>query len=158
MRPCTLATLLVCLVAPLAAYAAPAARVVEAGLYSAEPVADPPADTPRGRYRLLESTTRVPLRLGVRFGFCADFEGLDAEDKATMTELVRHPLMTLPSGIEATGWNVPRKMRVREGRGTWCAAFQFTRPHELVPGTWRFVVSDADGDLLSVQFEAVPAP
>ena len=137
--------------------AAPTARIIESGLYSTDPVADPPRGTPVGRYRLLERTQKVPLRLGVRFGFCAQFEGVEVEGKYMLTEIVRHPLMVQPSGIEITGWNVPRMLNVENGRGIWCESHVLTQPHELVPGRWRFVVGDADADLVVEEFDAVPA-
>ena len=137
--------------------AAPTARIIESGLYSTDPVADPPRGTPVGRYRLLERTQKVPLRLGVRFGFCAQFEGVEVEGKYMLTEIVRHPLMVQPSGIEVTGWNVPRMLNVENGRGIWCESHVLTQPHELVPGRWRFVVGDADADLVVEEFDAVPA-
>ena len=61
------------------------------------------------------------------------------------------------SGIEITGWNVPRMLNVENGRGIWCESHVFTQPHELVPGRWRFVVGDADADLVVEEFDAVPA-
>jgi hypothetical protein len=135
--------------------AAPTATLLEYGVYSADPVASPPEGTPLGRYQLLEKTRRIPLRLGTRFGFCARFEGLEVEGKYTLTEIVRHPVMVQPNGVEVGGWNVPRMVRVDNGRGVWCGGFQFTKEHELVPGTWRFTVGDSDADLLVEEFETV---
>jgi len=123
--------------------AAPTATLLEYGVYSAEPVASPPEGTPLGRYQLLEKTRRIPLKLGTRFGFCARFE------------IVRHPVMVQPNGVEVGGWNVPRMLRVENGRGVWCGGFQFAKEHELVPGTWRFTVGDSDADLLVEEFETV---
>jgi len=137
------------------AMAAPSATLVEYGVYSADPVATPPEGTPLGRYQLLEKTRRIPLKIGTRFGFCARFEGLEVEGKYTLTEIVRHPVMVQPNGVEAGGWNVPRMLKVENGRGVWCGGFQFTKEHELVAGTWRFTVGDSDADLLVEEFETM---
>ena len=137
------------------AMAAPSATLLEYGVYSADPVAIPPEGTPLGRYKLLEKTRRIPLKIGTRFGFCARFEGLEVEGKYTLTEIVRHPVMVQPNGVEAGGWNVPRMLKVENGRGVWCGGFQFTKEHELVAGTWRFTVGDSDADLLVEEFETM---
>lgn len=140
------------------AWAGATATVVEYGVFSTDPVDGAPEGTPLGRYRLIERTRTIPLRVGVRFGFCARFDGLDGvEGKYTLTEIVRHPVMVNPAGIEVAGWNVPRMLRVEGGKGVWCGGHVFAQPHELVPGTWRFTVGDSDADLLVQEFDAVPA-
>lgn len=140
------------------AWSAPASRVIEFGVYETEPVASPPKDTPVGRYRLIERTRRVPLRTGVRFGFCAEIVGLEVEGPYAVTEIVRHPLMVQPNGVEITGWNVPQMIQVHDGRAVWCQSHVFREPYELVPGKWRFVVGDGDGDFIAEEFEGVKAP
>lgn len=143
-----------------AASAAPTVKILHYGLYSAE--SDPVEQArigPAGRYRLLERTRQVPLRIGTRFGFCAQLDGLEAVDgRYTLTEIVRHPVMTLPNGTEAGGWNVPRMLTVKDGSAVWCGGHQFLQMHELVPGRWRFTVGDSDADLIVEEFEAVGDP
>lgn len=138
------------------AVAAPTVRLLEYGVFSTDPVPEAQQQGgPVGKYAHLESTRKIPLRLGVRFGFCAEISGLEVEGKYTLTEIVRHPLMTEPNGIETAGWNVPRMMKVQDGKGVWCGGHVFTKPHELVPGVWRFTVGDGDADLMVETFEAV---
>lgn len=153
--------LVVALVAGMAAdvaVAAPKARLLTFGLFSADPVPESQQQSgPIGKYAHLASTRKIPLKLGVRFGFCAEISGLEVEGKYTLTEIVRHPVMTEPNGIESAGWNVPRMLKVQDGKGVWCGGYVFTKPHELVPGQWRFTVSDSDADLVVEAFEAVPA-
>lgn len=139
--------------------AAPTARLLKYGLFSADPVPESQQQSgPVGKYAHLETTRRIPLKLGVRFGFCAEIAGLEVEGKYTLTEIVRHPVMTEPNGIETAGWNVPRMLKVQDGKGVWCGGFVFTKPHELVPGAWRFTVGDSDADLVVETFEAVAPP
>jgi len=137
------------------ALAAPSSRVIEFGIYETEPVASPPTGTPVGRYKLIKQTRRIPLRQGLRFGFCTEISGLEVEGKYTVTEIVRHPLMVQPNGVEQTGWNVPRMISVQDGKAYWCQSQVLKEPHELVPGKWRFVVGDGDGDFIAEEFETV---
>jgi hypothetical protein len=138
-------------------HAGPKAKILDYGVFSADPVpADQAKAGPLGRYALIERTRKVPLKLGLRFGFCAEITGVEGfEGKATFTEIVRHPVLTLPNGTEAAGWNVPRMVSVEGDRAVWCGGHLFREPHELVPGKWRFTVGDADGDFIVEEFEAV---
>jgi hypothetical protein len=126
----------------------PTSKIVEHGLYTG------PADDPT----LQTKTDRVPARVGVRFGFCAEITGLPTGDaKLAFTENVRHPLLTTDRGIEEIGWNVPRFVRVESGgRSRWCASHTFKEKWELVPGTWRFALSDNAGDIVLKEFQVVP--
>jgi hypothetical protein len=121
-------------------------RVVEYGiLASAE-----------GKPEFVQKTDRIPLRKGLRFGFCAELQGLDAVNGlAGLSEQVRHPLLVQPNGIEANGWNVPRTVQVVNGRARWCGGHTFREDWDLVPGTWRFVIGDSAGDLVVQEFKAV---
>lgn len=140
------------------AHATPTARVLDYGVFTKDPVPDAQADPRLGPYRLLEQTRDIPLRLGVRFGFCAEIQGFGIPDpKYTFTEIVRHPVYTGADGIEKGGWNVPRMVKIANDKAIWCSGHVFTDPKELVPGTWRFVVGDSDADVLVQEFHAVPA-
>lgn len=102
-------------------------------------------------------TTRIPLRQGLRFGFCAEITGLSDEGgKYALAETVRHPVTTGPNGIEENGWNVPRMVKVENGRARWCGGHRFEHAWQLVPGKWRFEVADGDNILVVQEFDAVP--
>ncbi len=102
-------------------------------------------------------TARIPLRKGLRFGFCAEITGLgDEGGKYALSETVRHPVTTGPNGIEENGWNVPRMVKVENGRARWCGGHLFEHEWELVPGKWRFEVADGDNVLVVQEFDAVP--
>lgn len=108
-----------------------------------------------GALKLLKSTDTVPLKLGTRFGFCAEITGLVGDEKLAFYEVVRHPLMTNARGIEEVGWNSPRWLALDAGRTRWCVTHTFKEPWELVPGTWRFVLSGQGGDVVVGEFTAV---
>jgi hypothetical protein len=132
--------------APALAQGSPSGRVVEYGILSGA----------EGKPEFVQKTSRIPLRKGLRFGFCAELEGLDAVNGvAGLSEQVRHPLLTQPNGIETNGWNVPRTVQVVNGRARWCGGHTFREEWELVPGTWRFVIGDSAGDLVVQEFKAV---
>lgn len=121
-------------------------RVVEYGILSSA----------GGKPEFVQRTSRIPLRKGVRFGFCAELEGLEAVNGlAGLSEQVRHPLLTQANGIETNGWNVPRTVQVVNGRARWCGGHTFREDWELVPGTWRFVIGDSAGDLVAQEFQVV---
>ena len=122
-------------------------RVVEYGiLASAE-----------GKPEFVRKTHRIPLKKGLRFGFCAEIEGLDAVNgQAGLSEQVRHPLLTQPNGIETNGWNVPRTVQVINGRARLCGGHTFREDWELVAGTWRFTIGDSAGDLVVQEFHVGP--
>jgi len=125
----------------------PTGEITEYGLYT---LTD-------GKPVLTEKTTRVPARKGVRFGFCADLAGLNEVDGKTMlSEFVRHPVLTQPNGIETNGWNAPHMVAATDGRGRWCGGHELRDDWQLVPGKWRFVVTDGVRDIVVQEFEVVP--
>ncbi len=138
--------LLAVFVATVHAQGAASGRVVEFGILSG----------PEGKPEFVQKTATIPLRKGVRFGFCAQLDGLEAVNGlAGLSEQVRHPLLTQPNGIETNGWNVPRTVQVMNGRARWCGGHTFREDWELVPGTWRFVIGDSAGDLVVQEFKVV---
>jgi hypothetical protein len=125
----------------------PTGVVTEYGIYTAG----------EGTPLLERRTARIPARTGVRFGFCAELRGLTAiEGRATLSEMVRHPVLTQPNGVETNGWNAPHLVRVERGVARWCGGYRFAHEWELVPGTWRFVLGEGAQDLVVQEFEVVP--
>ena len=127
----------------------PSGEVSEYGIYK---IVD-------GRPVLDKQTKRIPARKGVRFGFCADLIGLSGNQvggKAMLSELVRHPVLTQPNGVETNGWNAPHLVVVNDGRSQWCGGHELRENWQLVPGKWRFIVSDGVRDLVVQDFDVVP--
>ncbi len=158
-----LATTLLALAIPAfattAAHAAPMVRILEYGIFATDASEEAEAKSgPLARNQRVKRTRRIPVAVGVRFGFCAEITRLpEFEGKYTLTEIVRHPVMTLPNGTESAGWNVPRMVKVVDGRAVLCGGHFLRAEHELVPGKWRFTISDSDADLIDEKFEAVRA-
>jgi len=127
----------------------PSGEVSEYGIYK---IVD-------GRPVLDKQTKRIPARKGVRFGFCADLIGLTGNQvggKAMLSELVRHPVLTQANGVETNGWNAPHLVVVNDGRSRWCGGHELREDWQLVPGKWRFIVSDGVRDLVVQEFDVVP--
>jgi hypothetical protein len=124
----------------------PTGEITEYGLYTIV----------NGKPALEKQTDKVPARKGVRFGFCADLAGLnDSGGKTMLSEFVRHPVLTQPNGIETNGWNAPHMVAVMNGRGRWCGGHELRNDWQLVPGKWRFVVTDGVRDIVVQDFEVV---
>lgn len=129
------------------AQGAPSGEVSEYGIYK---IID-------GKPVLDKQTKRIPARKGTRFGFCADLAGLnDVGGKSMLSEVVRHPVLTQANGIETNGWNAPHMVVVSNGRARWCAGHELRDDWQLVPGTWRFIVSDGVRDIVVQDFNVVP--
>lgn len=125
----------------------PSGEVSEYGIYK---IVD-------GKPVLEKQTKRIPARKGTRFGFCADLAGLnDVGGKSMLSEVVRHPVLTQANGIETNGWNAPHMVVVSNGRARWCAGHELRDDWQLVPGKWRFIVSDGVHDVVVQEFDVVP--
>jgi hypothetical protein len=134
-------------IAPVQAQGVPTGEVTEYGIYR---IVD-------GKPVLEKQTKRIPARKGTRFGFCADLAGLnDVGGKSMLSEVVRHPVLTQANGIETNGWNAPHMVIVTNGRGRWCGGHELRNDWQLVPGKWRFIVSDGVRDIVVQEFDVVP--
>jgi hypothetical protein len=120
------------------AFAQPAGKVTESGLYSAE-------------RKLIEQTREIAIAPGVRFGFCFEARVDTADNAAMLTETLRHP-MVLRNGIEETGYSVPRMFRVQDGVASGCAGYVARSAADLAPGVWRFSLSNGTEELVVQEF------
>jgi len=140
---------------------APSGQVTEFGIYSrgTEIIRDD-SSSPSGHFRassnfrLLQQTAAVPLKLGTKFGFCFQVDGLPQDGAVVLTEEVIHPPITKPNGATVMSFSSPRRLVVVNGRGGSCGGYSFDHDFELVPGTWRFTVLLGQQKLLSQEFSA----
>ncbi|MHB9796407.1 DUF3859 domain-containing protein [Pseudomonas sp. MT3] len=89
----------------------------------------------------LESTTRVPAKLGTKFGLRYQLSGKQEGD-APLTLLYFTPGVVTPDGQRHDKFEVVQKLVV--GAPTDVMAYQFTENHEVVQGQWRFMVFQGD--------------
>lgn len=134
------AMLLIALCAASGATAEPLkGRVTEYGIYSAE-------------RKLLQRTQTVSNERGVKFGLCYEISGMEEDGSFMLVESLMHPPMRDASGVEGTGYSVPRMYRFVDGTASGCLGYGFERDVPVVPGTWRFTISDGGVDVVAQEF------
>lgn len=79
--------------------------------------------------------TRVPLVLGMSFGFAYDFPTLNGDYK--MLWQVEHPPITTPDGRISRGYQEERDVYVTPGIPD-VRVYTFDHPYEMVEGRWVF--------------------
>ena len=115
------------------------AKILEAGIYSAQVVA---AKTNASGVQLqtldeltlLQSTTNIPARLGVRFGFRYRIVGSPPDVPITLTLVGTHPPMTNSTGKVQTTFGYPLKSWI----GQAYVSNALDKPSDLVTGVWKF--------------------
>lgn len=84
---------------------------------------------------MLLSAERVPLVLGLSFGFTYDFPSFVTPQK--MLWQVEHPPMTTPDGRISTGYQEERNIDISAGKLD-VRVYTFDHPYEMVEGRWVF--------------------
>jgi hypothetical protein len=139
MRGETLVRLVVVLLLALASHGLRAqGTVTEYGIYSPD-------------RKLLRQTQDITIGTDVRFGFCFEAPVNTPEDAIMLTETLTHPPV-LRNGIEDAGYSVPRMFRMQSGLARGCAGYAARSSAELVPGVWRFTLSNGAHDLVVQEF------
>jgi hypothetical protein len=114
-------------------------KVVEFGLYSDD-------------YKLLKKTTTIPIKSGVRFGFCFEADIKFFEDSYMLVESLEHPPIAAGGSGEDTGYSVPRMFVVRSGVASGCSSFRARDVTDLRRGVWKFTISDGADVLVTQEF------
>lgn len=138
----------------------PSARVLEYGLYkkvstgakSFVVTGPDKREIPTGKVELLETTTRVPGRLGICFGYRYE---IDLKKKPIEIKVIyRHPRLADDTGRESEGYSFVMDIGVL-GESSWRGAdhYCFDHPGEIKPGRWSFEVRHGDVLLVHQEFE-----
>jgi hypothetical protein len=98
----------------------------------------------------IEPGAVIPARLGTKFGMRYSLAGKVADD-SPLTLLYLTPGVVTPQGTRHDKFLVTQKLV--PGAPQDVMAFEFTEPHEVVPGEWRFMVFQDDRKLLEQRFE-----
>jgi hypothetical protein len=98
----------------------------------------------------IEPGTVIPARLGTKFGMRYSLAGKVADD-SPLTLLYLTPGVVTPQGTRHDKFVVTQKLV--PGAPQDVMAFEFTEPHEVVPGEWHFLVFQDDRKLLEQRFE-----
>jgi hypothetical protein len=138
-------TWLLVLAAPL--MAAPTAEILEYGYYEFDKdkvkrvknEISTSGYVQRGKAKLMEQTTRIPIEKGRLFGFRFKISGVTRKIGALPLELiVKHPPMTKPDGTVSTGYRYPVNLDLNDGGVVDQTGYRMDHDYELVEGEWVF--------------------
>ena len=107
------------------------------------------------------TTTTVPLKAGVHFGFRYRVDGLAAGEAVDLVKIVQLPMIAKPPGAKplSTIW---RSMLVGAGQAHY-VGYGLDLDWELMPGRWSISLHQSDRKLVEMGFDVVagaeaPAP
>jgi len=134
------------------------AKVTEVGIYQAQVFTE--ETNAAGvklqgldEFKLLKSTTNVPARMGVRFGFRYEILGTPTNAPITLTMAGIHPPIRSPvTGRTETRTTYSLRSRV----GQAYTSYSLDDASDLVPGQWTFEIWYADQKLCEQSFWVVP--
>ena len=133
------------------------AKVTEVGIYRARVLTsqtNAAGVTLQGidDFRLLRSTTNVPARIGVRFGFRYEILGTPTNAPITLTMVAKHPpIKNAQSGKMETQDTYP----LNSWLGKTYTSNTLDEPSDLVPGQWTFEVWHQGAKLCEQSFQVV---
>lgn len=88
-------------------------------------------------FKLLKSTTNVPARIGIRFGFRYEISGFPTNAPITLTMVGKHPPIKNPTTGETTTIDA---YKLKSWVGRTYTSYALDDPSDLVPGRWTFEV------------------
>lgn len=97
----------------------------------------------------IERTETIPAKLGTKFGMRYSLQG-KVQGDTPLTLLYLTPGVISPEGKRHDKFVVQQSMAVEAPQDVM--AFEFTEPHEIVPGEWHFMVFQDDRKLLEQRF------
>ncbi len=118
------------------------AKVIEVGIYQAQVLTDETNTAGiklQGidEFQLLKSTTNVPARIGVRFGFRYEILGTPINAPITLTMVGKHP----PIKNSSTGKvETLETYQLTSWIGKTYTSYSLDEKADLVPGPWTFEV------------------
>jgi hypothetical protein len=134
------------------------AKITEVGIYQAQVLT---ANTNAAgvkfqglnEFALLESTTNVPARLGVRFGFRYEILGTPTNAPIALTIVAKHPPLKNPVTGKA---GTQDAYQLRSSIGKTYTSNSLDDESDLVPGQWTFEVWHEGEKLCEQSFLVVP--
>lgn len=85
---------------------------------------------------LVKSTTKIPLRKGIAFGFEWEAEGFPRDTPIKISYRIRHPETTKPDGTISSGFDEPFPLLLEDGKIKTGDYYQISEDWELLPGEW----------------------
>lgn len=132
------------------------ATVVEYGLYTADTQSeklrpDGITDTVIENLCHYATTTTVPMKAGVHFGFRLRIDGLAANQVVVLAKLIAFPRTVSPPSAKPLS-QIMRPMPVMAGTLSYIG-YGLDYDWEMVPGRWVFTISQADRTLAEMAFD-----
>ena len=103
--------------------------------------ASPSGETRKYKFKdlqFLETTNKIPVRKGIRFGLSYEFRNLPVDKYVNFNLKVTHPKMQRPDGQITTEETYDRKLPVKNGQAYGGIAWLLKYNYELLPGEWGF--------------------
>jgi hypothetical protein len=99
------------------------------------------------------TTTTVPLRAGVHFGFRYRIDGLAAGEGVDLAKIIQLPMVVKPPGAKplSTIW----RPMVTEGGQLHYIGYGLDLDWELIPGRWSLSIQQSDRKLAEMGFDVV---
>lgn len=140
--------------------------IVEYGLYTADTMSEQRApdgiiDSVIENLCHYATTTTVPLKTGLHFGFRYRVDGLKPDEVVALGKIVEFPRTVTPPGAKPLS-RIWRALPTEAGKLHY-AGYGLDYDWELMPGRWRFYIYQADRQLAEMSFAVVdgmdaPAP
>jgi hypothetical protein len=163
MRAATLAlTAMLCAASPAAAGEVSGVEIVEYGLYTADvtgQLRDPNGIVSNVVENLchIETTSTVPMRRALHFGFRYRVDGPVAGDTVELTLAVRFPSPVQPTPAIQPLTRHERGATLAVGTVSY-TGYSFDQAWEFMPGTWRLEVLQGHRTLAEKRFTVVDGP
>ena len=123
-------------------------------------VVDDTPETTSGRTRtavevkVVEQTSRIPARLGIRFGFTYSVTNLPAGAQVVWKKTVKHPPIRKPDGSTSRGFTfLERHVTSPAGTIQTFTGYGFDHAYELASGEWTVELWYGKQRLLGHTFE-----
>lgn len=110
------------------------------------------AGAPAG-IELVEWTTILPARAGVRFGFCASVTGVLEDGDFDLVKVVSHPPLFDADGRVSTGYEQEIELVAAGGEAAVCVGHALESEAEALPGRWTVALMAADQVVAGMAFE-----
>lgn len=144
--------------------AEPAATIIDYGRYASTVTGLKPKEGVSGSvevaakdFKLVETTKKIPCKVGEAFGFRCRLSGLPQNQAFTLRTEMHHPPIKQPGGETLTKSVSSVTYRAGTRLGDWVEVWHFIKgfEYELVPGTWTKKVFVDNKEVTSVSFTVV---
>lgn len=102
--------------------------------------------------RLMETTDRIPLRIGERFGFCFEVTGFLEDGEVDLQKIVSHPAVNV-GGRKVNGFVQEVELEVGGGKATGCIGHALVSEPDLIAGRWTIALGAGETTLAARSFE-----